>query len=102
MRTHSGYNATIARELSSQVAAGRSGTLAGRMSPRTTVPLPALRYWRVRRAMTQGELAGEAGLHWTSVSRIENGTPAEMPTVRRLAAALQVEPADLMAQPPEA
>jgi transcriptional regulator with XRE-family HTH domain len=55
----------------------------------------------VQQLLTQDQLADKAGVHWTSVSRIENGKPADFATVRKLAEALQVEPADLMAQPPE-
>jgi len=68
--------------------------------PRATVRLPSLRHWRTQRLLTQGELAHLAELHWTSVSRIENGKPADIDTVRKLSAALQLEPSALMAQPP--
>jgi DNA-binding XRE family transcriptional regulator len=71
------------------------------MPPRATLSLPALRYWRARRAMRQQELGTAAGVHWMTVLRIERGGLAEMVTIRQLATALQVEPADLMAQPPE-
>jgi hypothetical protein len=40
-------------------------------------------------------LAEQAGLHWTSVSRIENGKPADFDTVRKLAAALPLDPSEL-------
>jgi DNA-binding Xre family transcriptional regulator len=76
-------------------------TLTGRMSPRATVRLPALKHWRVQRLLTQDQLAHRAGLHWTSVSRIENGKPADFGTVRKLAEALQVEPGDLLREPPD-
>jgi DNA-binding XRE family transcriptional regulator len=82
-------------------AVARMGdTLTGRMPPRATVRLPSLKHWRVQRLLTQEQLAQRAGLHWTSVSRIENGKPADFATVHKLAMALGVEPADLMAQPP--
>lgn len=48
------------------------------------------------RELSIEDLASEAGLHWTSVSRIENGK--QSPTwdsVANLAAALDVEIADL-------
>lgn len=48
------------------------------------------------RELSIEDLAAEAGLHWTSVSRIENGR--QSPTwdsVANLAAALEVDIADL-------
>ena len=86
------------------VAAGaNTGTLSGRtVAPRTTsVTTPALRYWRTRRAMHQSELAEAAGVSLISVQRGEAGEALRLLTIRRLAGALRVDPADLMAQPPE-
>ena len=71
------------------------------MSPRATARLPALRYWRTQRALKQAELGERAGIHWTTVQRLEGGKPAEVETVRRLAEALGVEPSDLMREPPD-
>lgn len=65
--------------------------------------LPNLRAIRVRRLMTQAELAVRAGLTTASISRIETGTAkARISTVRRLADALDVNPDDLLAadEPP--
>jgi DNA-binding Xre family transcriptional regulator len=39
-----------------------------------------------------------AGVHTASIQRGENGQPLRLSTVARLAEALQVKPADLMAQ----
>jgi DNA-binding CsgD family transcriptional regulator/DNA-binding Xre family transcriptional regulator len=65
--------------------------------PRATlVAMPSLSHWRIARALTQEDLAERAGLNRVTVGRLETGTPARMTTVRRLAEALQVEPADLM------
>jgi transcriptional regulator with XRE-family HTH domain len=62
------------------------------------VRLPRLRWWRERRAMTQQELAEKAGITRAALSRIESGqAEPRPPTVRRLAAALRVEPDQLMA-----
>ena len=61
------------------------------------VLLPALRQVRERAAMTQFELAGAAGLHPITIAdleRLKNG--ANPKTVRALARALHVKPADLM------
>jgi DNA-binding XRE family transcriptional regulator len=78
-------------------------TLTGRdMAPgAATVRTPALRYWRVQRAMLQEQLAERANVHTASIQRGENGQPQRLTTVARLAKALEVKPTDLMAQPPE-
>jgi transcriptional regulator with XRE-family HTH domain len=52
--------------------------------------LPRLRYWRERRALTQSELADLAGVTRVTITHIESGQPAAMPSVRKLAAALNV------------
>ncbi len=65
--------------------------------------LPNLKTMRLRRLMTQRELALRAGLTVASVSRIETGTTrARISTVWRLAEALNVDPDDLLAndEPP--
>ncbi len=83
---------------------GAAGTLTGQpVAPRTTaVALPALQAWRVRRAMLQRELADASGVSLRTITRLEVGGRAGLDTVRSLAVALDVRPADLMAQPPEA
>ncbi len=59
--------------------------------------MPNLRAIRLRRLMTQVELAARAGLTPVSVSRIETGTTkARISTVWRLAEALNVDPDDLL------
>ncbi len=63
-----------------------------------TVELPGLRAVRMRRLLTQTELAVRAGLTTASVSRIETGTTkARLSTVRKLAEALDVDRDDLLA-----
>ncbi len=65
--------------------------------------LPNLKTMRLRRLITQRELAARAGLTVASVSRIETGTTrARISTVWRLAEALNVDPDDLLAndEPP--
>lgn len=58
--------------------------------------LPELQNWRDRRAMTQEELAAEAGVADATVSRLETARYAARPkTVKALAAALGVTPAQL-------
>jgi transcriptional regulator with XRE-family HTH domain len=77
--------------------------MAGRyMAPRvTTARLPSLRYWRVQRALHQEELSELAHVSMATLWRLKVGRPATLETARKLAAALDVKPADLMAQPPE-
>jgi transcriptional regulator with XRE-family HTH domain len=84
-------------------AAPSPGTLTGRsVAPRATaVAVPALQHWRVTRAMLQRELAQAAEVDLRTIQRLEAGGRAGLDTVRRLAEALHVEPAELMSQPPE-
>jgi len=59
--------------------------------------LPKLRAIRRQQLLTQQELAELAGLTTASVSRIETGTTkARISTVRKLAAALEVDPSALL------
>lgn len=62
----------------------------------STVTLPRLRALRERKAWTQLELAEKAQVARGTVSNAEAGEPIKLPTVRRLAEALGVEPAQLM------
>lgn len=64
------------------------------------VYLKRLKYWRERRAMTQAELAEQAGLTAAALSRLENQQAQPRPsTTRKLADVLQVEPGVLMGPP---
>jgi transcriptional regulator with XRE-family HTH domain len=59
--------------------------------------LPKLRQYRERAALTQDELAKKAGTTRSTIMRLENGADSPYPaTIRKLAAALNVEPQDLM------
>jgi transcriptional regulator with XRE-family HTH domain len=59
--------------------------------------LPGLRAARLRRLLTQRELAATAGLTQATVQRIETGQQrARISTVRRLAEALGVDPRELI------
>ena len=61
------------------------------------VRLARLRQVRERKALTQEELAAKAGITRTALSRLESGAAEPRPsTVRKLAAALSVEPEALM------
>jgi transcriptional regulator with XRE-family HTH domain len=56
-----------------------------------------LKRQRIRKALTQEELARRAGLTTASVARIErNETEPRMSTLRKLAKALKVDPAELV------
>ncbi len=53
---------------------------------------------RIRRALTQEELAEAAGIGKNTVNRLERDlTEPRPPTLRKLAQALGVDPADLVA-----
>jgi len=62
--------------------------------------IPRLREWRERRAMTQVELSAASGVSQDGISKIEQGTRGVRPsTARRLAQALDVDVAELVAPP---
>lgn len=64
-------------------------------------PIPALRRWRLDRALTQAELAAAAKLQRNTIARLEakpHEKGADMKTIRKLVAALNVTPADLMGE----
>jgi transcriptional regulator with XRE-family HTH domain len=71
------------------------------MARADSVVLPSLAYWRGQRDFTQERLAERVGLCRNTVWRIEAGYPAFLRTVRLLAGALGVDPADLMCKQPE-
>ena len=56
--------------------------------------------WRSQRALRQTELAKRAEVGIMSVSRGETGQPLQLATVRKLAEALGVTPAELQRHPP--
>jgi transcriptional regulator with XRE-family HTH domain len=66
----------------------------------TSAPTPSLRYWRMQRALTQQELADKAGVDLTSAQRGERNAQLRLSTIRRLAEALGIKPAQLMTAPP--
>jgi XRE family transcriptional regulator, regulator of sulfur utilization len=67
------------------------------------VRLVRLRALRERQALSQAELAEQAGITRTALSRIEAGAAEPRPsTIRRLAAALKVLPSALMGPETEA
>lgn len=61
-----------------------------------------LREWRRRRLMTQRELAEASGVGAVTIARIESGhAMPRFGTVRKLAAALKIEPEQLMGEAPD-
>ena len=58
--------------------------------------LRGLRRIRQRRLLTQEELAKKSGVGVTTVIRIEAGQEARISTLRKLAAALEVTPDELI------
>lgn len=59
--------------------------------------LPRLKAWRRRRALALRDLAAQSGVGVNTINRLERGHQAARPsTVRRLAAALGIDPAELM------
>lgn len=56
-----------------------------------------LRLWRMRRTMTQGQLADRSGVGINTIVRIErNQTDPRPSTIGRLATALGVDPTELI------
>ena len=66
-----------------------------------STPLPGLAAYRRQRGLTQRELGELAGVAHTTVQRLESLSRGAYPqTVRKLATALEVEPADLVGGEP--
>jgi transcriptional regulator with XRE-family HTH domain len=60
--------------------------------------LPNLKHYRERALLTQAELAERASLSEMTINRIEGGQDARFRTIRKLAEALKVDAAELVAQ----
>ena len=65
------------------------------------VPVPYLRAWRERRMWTINDLANASGVNWNSIARAEDGKTMHGKTVRKLAAALGIEPPQLRYDDPD-
>ncbi len=52
---------------------------------------------RRRRVMSISDLSEVSGVHRNTIHRIEQGKPAYTTTIRKLAKALEVDPAELVA-----
>jgi transcriptional regulator with XRE-family HTH domain len=62
--------------------------------------LPSLRHVRQAKLLTQQDLADRAGVHRVTIASLESNTgEARFSTVRKLAAALEVDPSELMREP---
>ena len=53
---------------------------------------------RRRRVMSISDLSEVSGVHRNTIHRIERGKPAYTSTIRKLARALEVDPAELVGQ----
>ena len=62
-------------------------------------PLPHLRAWRIRRALSQGELADATGVARGTIARAERGGTVSFPNIRQLAAALNITVEQLDEEP---
>jgi transcriptional regulator with XRE-family HTH domain len=60
------------------------------------VRVERLQELRRRRVMSISDLSEASGVHRNTIHRIEAGKPAFTSTIRKLAKALEVEPADLV------
>jgi hypothetical protein len=75
---------------------------ASRKAPRANLSaVPSLAYWRTQLAVPQRELGAMADVSINTVHRLEAGGTARLTTIRRLAKAVKVRPADLTGPPPE-
>ena len=73
----------------------------GRYAWGRSTPLPGLVVHRRRHSLTQRQLGELAGVAHTTVQRLESLSRGAYPqTVRKLATALEVEPADLVGGEP--
>ena len=59
-------------------------------------PIPQLRRVRLDQALTQRDLAEQAGVTQTTIVKAERGAPVRLSTQRKLAAALGVHPRELV------
>ena len=66
-------------------------------APRALHPNPErLRELRIQRALSQRELARVAGIRPGTVNRVEAGHPTRLSTIAAIAAALEVQPLELV------
>jgi DNA-binding XRE family transcriptional regulator len=70
-------------------------------APTTHAPVPSLRYWRIKRLMTQRALAQKAGVATSTVAHGEEAYALSLLTAAKLAEALGVTVRQLRATPPD-
>ena len=68
----------------------------------SVVKVPGLARCRSEATLSQRELALKAGVSHVTIARLEGGHDAHPRTIRKLAEALGVSPAELQRRPPEA
>jgi transcriptional regulator with XRE-family HTH domain len=76
-------------------------TIQGHEMPVTNLYLPHLRAWRLRRLLSQTELAHNSLVSRPTVVRAEHGGPVGALTAERLAQALGVKVQQLESEPPQ-
>jgi transcriptional regulator with XRE-family HTH domain len=73
-----------------------------RRTRRRGIPLPYLSAWRFRRLLTQQQLGDMAGVQQHTIYRLESrGDKAEFKTIRKIAAALDITPEQLLEVNPD-
>lgn len=65
------------------------------------VVVPHLTAWRIHRVLTQTQLAEKAHVSRPTMTRAERGERIDLPTIRKLAAALNIAPETLLERPPQ-
>ena len=70
------------------------------MTKRSAVLIPRLYHIRLERGLTAAALAETSGVNRQTIARIERGYPASVPTVARLAKALNMTVDELLAASP--
>jgi DNA-binding XRE family transcriptional regulator len=70
-------------------------------APTSHAPLPSLRYWRIKRLMTQRQLAEKAGVATSTVAHGEQKYALSLLTAAKLAEALRVTVKQLREEEPQ-
>lgn len=70
-------------------------------TPKSRIPLPYLRAWRLHALMTQDDVAAAAGVGKATVVRAEAGSPVNALTAAKIARALHITVKQLEAEEPK-
>jgi transcriptional regulator with XRE-family HTH domain len=73
----------------------------GAAQPKRILCVPSLAYWRKQRGLTAKRLFERSGIDDVWIEHLERGDWCRPETCAKLAEALQVEPDQLMAEPPQ-